>query len=53
VRGTTIPPKLGTDANHAGGKGCCSESYGNMHATSFYPDIQGAPLYMPTVLDGC
>jgi hypothetical protein len=23
-----------------------------MYATSFYSDIQGAPLYMPTVLDG-
>jgi hypothetical protein len=45
-------PKLGAEFNHAAGKGGCSESDGDMHATSFHPDIQGAPLYMPTVLNG-
>lgn len=38
--------------DHAARKGCCSEGYGNMYATSFYPDIQGAPLYPPTESDG-
>ena len=44
--------KLGTEANHAVRKGCCGEGHGNMYATSFYPDIQGAPLYPPTEPDG-
>ena len=38
--------------NHAARKGCCSEGYGDMYATSFYPDIQGAPLYPPDEPDG-